>query len=75
MTEDQTHKDNQIKLPRSLMRNNRYSDMLPCISLIFNIILVKHNVALIGESEELSNLETVNQEECYVNASYINVKI
>ena len=30
MTEDTQHRENFIKISRNLLRNNRYTDILPC---------------------------------------------
>lgn len=37
MTEDKKHKDNFLKISRSLNRNNRYNDMLPCINIYITV--------------------------------------
>lgn len=61
MTEDKLHKDNLIKIPKSLMRNNKYADVLPCKDITN---LDAYNAALLSDDPV--------SEENYINASYIN---
>lgn len=78
MTEDKCHKDHLIKISRSLNKNNRYSDMLPCMIYFFKN-LDQHNIALIGSENNFScdsynaSLSKCNLEQNYINASYIDV--